>query len=60
MGIKFLVVFYFKGTTVSPFGRYPPVGGFGTPPSTFPSMGGFPSRDIPSLGSLPAVHDPWR
>lgn len=43
-----------------PFGRYPPVGGFGTPPSTFPSMAGFPSRDIPSLGSLPAVHDPWR
>lgn len=47
------------GSAVSPFGRYPPVGSFATPPGGFPGMPGFPTRDI-NLGSLQAVHDPWR
>ena len=48
------------GSTVTPFGRYPPMGSFGAPPSTFTGITAFPPREISSLTPLPPVHDPWR
>lgn len=47
------------GTGMSPFGRYPTT--FGAPNPNFPGLSGFPpSREMPPLGGLGSVHDPWR
>lgn len=44
---------------MSPFGRYPST--FGTTNPNFPGFSGFPSsREMPPLGGLGSVHDPWR
>ncbi|GLH00958.1 Uncharacterized protein GBIM_07203, partial [Gryllus bimaculatus] len=50
------------GTGVSPFGRYPST--FTGANSAFPSLGATasvfpPPRDMPPLGPLGPVHDPW-
>lgn len=44
---------------MSPFGRYPST--FGGPNPNFPGLSTFPpSREMPPLGGLGSVHDPWR
>lgn len=48
-----------SGTGMSPFGRYPST--FGAPNPNFPGLSSFPpSREMPPLGGLGSVHDPWR
>lgn len=47
---------------VSPFGRYPAAAAFTGPNSAFPALGASvfpPPRDLPPLGALGPVHDPW-
>jgi len=55
-----IILFYLVllGTGISPFGRYPST--FGAPNPNFPSLSTFPPREMPPLGGLGAVHDPWR
>lgn len=43
---------------MSPFGRYPST--FGAPNPNFPGLSTFPPREMPPLGGLSSVHDPWR
>lgn len=53
-----MIFSYITGAGLSPFGRYPST--FGAPNPNFPNLSTFPPREMPPLGGLGSVHDPWR
>lgn len=53
-----MIFFNIIGAGISPFGRYPST--FGGPNPNFPNLSTFPPREMPPLGGLGSVHDPWR
>lgn len=56
--LHYNLFFLITGAGISPFGRYPST--FAAANPNFPNLSTFPPREMPPLGGLGAVHDPWR